>query len=580
MHHTLLIFFLLTFSLFSNPADQWVATDAIGRSLPNHEQVGPIRKDKYVGMFYYIWLGHHSKKVFDIEKILKQPKNERVWGPENTFHFWGEPEYGYYHSSDPWVIQKDMQMLSHAGIDFIFIDVTNAFTYLSTVEQICKTLHNMKSNGQKVPKISFCTNKSSGKTMNKLYDEFYSKSLYPSLWFNWQDKPLILGDPQDKVLRKDVKEFFTIKRSWAWSDTKWFADGKDKWPWLDQHPQKYGWSESKEHPEQITVSTAQHPGSSSKHGPVGKSFQNLTSAPVDEYYNSKNTPLGLQFEEQWSRAHQVDPKVVMITQWNEWVAQRFVMKKKGLLHSWKGRYGNHPITMGESYFIDVFSAEFNRDIAPMKGGYNDNYYYQLIHHVRKFKGMEAKLARPSSTTIAIDGQFIEWNNIPTQFTDFKNDTSHRNYIGMDPNVIYTNTSGRNDIVESKVVHDSNNAYFYVKTEQNLTQHNDKNWMLLLMDTDQNRQTGWEGYDLMINKSIESSNSTSLHVWENKSWQFKQNLNYAYSANQLELTVPSKYLNLEKGFDFKWLDNPKHLKDISGSFLDGEAAPDRRFNYRY
>ena len=34
------------------------------------------------------------------------------------------------------------------------------------------------------------------------------------------------------------------------------------------------------------------------------------------------------------------------------------------------------------------------------------------------------------------------------------------------------------------------------------------------------------------------------------------------------------------FDFKWTDNPANLKDPISLCVDGDAAPNRRFNYRY
>ena len=63
-------------------------------------------------------------------------------------------------------------------------------------------------------------------------------------------KALNFGDPNDPELKPEVKAFFTLKRSWAWSSGKWFGDGQDKWPWLERYPQKYGWSKSSDIPEQ------------------------------------------------------------------------------------------------------------------------------------------------------------------------------------------------------------------------------------------------------------------------------------------------------------------------------------------
>ena len=35
----------------------------------------------------------------------------------------------------------------------------------------------------------------------------------------------------------------------------------------------------------------------------------------------------------------------------------------------------------------------------------------------------------------------------------------------------------------------------------------------------------------------------------------------------------------RGFDFKWADNIR-LDSVESLFLEGDVAPDRRFNYRY
>ena len=35
----------------------------------------------------------------------------------------------------------------------------------------------------------------------------------------------------------------------------------------------------------------------------------------------------------------------------------------------------------------------------------------------------------------------------------------------------------------------------------------------------------------------------------------------------------------QGFDFKWIDNVS-LESVESLFLEGDVAPDRRFNFRY
>ena len=38
-------------------SDTWVATDALGRRLPTYAEVGPPRKNRTVGLFYFLWHG-------------------------------------------------------------------------------------------------------------------------------------------------------------------------------------------------------------------------------------------------------------------------------------------------------------------------------------------------------------------------------------------------------------------------------------------------------------------------------------------------------------------------------------------
>ena len=100
--------------------------------------------------------------------------------------------------------------------------------------KICEVSLEMRKMGTKTPQICFATNSQSGRTMNELYDKFYAQEKYRTLWFYWDGKPLIMGNSKDPELRKDVEDFFTIKYSWAWSDS---ANYPNHWQWLDHYPQ-------------------------------------------------------------------------------------------------------------------------------------------------------------------------------------------------------------------------------------------------------------------------------------------------------------------------------------------------------
>ena len=153
---------------------------------------------------------------------------------------------------------------------------------------------------------------------------------------------------------------------------------------------------------------------------------------------------------------------------------------------------------------------------------------------------------------------------------------------------YVDSSGRNDIITAKVSVEKGNINFYAETAGDLTPHTDKNWMLLLIDADKNSETGWYGYDFLINKNIIDSNTTELMKYNGSgdaegSWEKIDEISYNYSGNQLELEIPREMIGLntdEISFDFKWTDNPEELKDPVSLCLKGDTAPNRRFNYRF
>lgn len=549
--------------------DQWVVIDALGRSLPAYESTGEEREDKLVGIFYYVWMGTHGEKVYDITEILKKPEAEREWGGVGSFHFWGEPEQGYFRSEDPWVIRRDLQMLSNAKVDFMFFDVTNAVTYLDVIDEVCRVSEEMRSEGIPTPDICFLTNANSGSTMNKVFNQFYGTGKYQDLWFFWEGKPLIMGHADDPALLPHVKDFFTIKYSWAWTSS---ATEPDHWQWLDRYPQDYGWNEAPDVPEQISVSVAHHPAN-----PLGKSYSKGSQPAVNESHETEYTDQGLQFAEQWSRALEVDPPVVMITQWNEWIAQRAIWDQGS------GTYAGRPISDGDSYFVDVFSKEFNRDIVPMKDGYTDNYYYQMLSHIRQYKGMEAPQEFSEPKSIAVDGDFSDWEEVSPRFEDPPGDVMHRNFRGYEAGSMFVNESGRNDILFSKVSYDADSLYFLVSTSEDLTPYTDTLWMLLLIDADRSAYTGWEGFDYLIHHSVSGPDQSTLKKWNGNQWEEVGDVRYQVRDKQMELSVSRSDVGMDQqdpGFYFKWSDNPLNLSGVSTFFMNGDAAPDRRFNYHF
>lgn len=70
-------------------------TDALGRTLGLESDVGAPKEEKYVGLFYFLWMGAHGTQLYDNTKIVETYadalRNQGRWGSVGTFHFWGEP---------------------------------------------------------------------------------------------------------------------------------------------------------------------------------------------------------------------------------------------------------------------------------------------------------------------------------------------------------------------------------------------------------------------------------------------------------------------------------------------------------
>ncbi|NMB49388.1 MAG: hypothetical protein GX997_02855 [Bacteroidales bacterium] len=112
-------------------------TDELGRVLPLNDEVGNLKKDRQVGIFYFLWQGDPtsptSEYYWDLNKIIPEhpevleDHNNKYWGSRNYgfYYFWGEPLYRYYRGDDYWVHLRNMQLLTDAGIDFVAIDDFN-----------------------------------------------------------------------------------------------------------------------------------------------------------------------------------------------------------------------------------------------------------------------------------------------------------------------------------------------------------------------------------------------------------------------------------------------------------------------
>jgi len=544
------------------------AIDGLGRSLSlGAPDVPAPRADRFVGIFYFSWLAQHGNNgPYDITKIVNEhPESVRdwnhpAWGPAGAYHHWGEPLFGYYTSDDVWVKRKHIQMLTDAGVDFLGIDATNAFAYLKQGLELMEILDEYQRQGWNVPKMVFYTNSSSGKTIETIYEGVYKKNLYPNLWFYWEGKPLIVGHPEE--CSEEIKQFFRIKKS-QWPNEGKFHD--DGFPWMAFERPQHVFNNSRGEAEVMNVGVAQHSGtirfsSSAFYGDKTnwtRSFHQGKNDPAPDAYQ-----YGYNFAEQWEWAIKQDPKMLFITGWNEWIAMRL-----------RGPHQREPIM-----FVDLADTNNSRDVEPMVGGYGDNYYYQMMEFVRKYKGV-APPQQPARTPVTINAAagFEQWDNVQATYRDYVNDTPDRDVKGYGE-LVYVNRTGRNDFDMMKVASDADHFYFYVKTVDPITDAHDPNWMSLFIRTAQ-KEKSWEGYDFVVNRVPPKEGKAVLEQSQGGwNWREVATLSMKVDGNQLQLAIPKRLLSApNESLQFKWADNYQ-AGNIFSFYTDGDAAPIGRLNY--
>jgi len=218
----------------------------------------------------------------------------------------------------------------------------------------------------------------------------------------------------------------------------------------------------------------------------------------------------------------------------------------------------------------------------MRGGHGDNYYYQMVSSIRRYKGARAiEPVRPKP--IRIDGRFEDWAAVGPEFRDTIGDPMRRSHPGYGSAGPYINATGRNDIVAAKVSWDRDNVYLYVRTHEPLTPRSDPNWMLLFVDADCNAATGWLGYDFVVNRAPAKAATATLERNQGGyRWGSPTEVPCRMLGNELELAIPRSALGiaaLPAAIDFKWADNIQQTGEPSDFTLNGDAAPNDRFNYR-
>lgn len=557
-------------------SDLIIGIDEFGRTFDIQAET----RDREVGMFFWLWQGktYDYNTIYDATKIVDQygvdvlTKQDVPESPNQTFHFWGEPLWGYYDQKDEWVVRKQMELLANAGVDFIVFDTTNAIIYQEVYTVILKVISQMISEGSNPPKVAFYTHSASTNVTRELYNKLYKRNVYPEAWYRVDGKPFIIaytdveldireargrGDKSynPEQLSQEILDFFSF-RTPQWPSDQFIRDG---FPWIEWSYPQYA------HNGIMSVSVAAHPqlpmsfSLSRGNKNWGRGFDVTTYENVSE-----DAVKGTFFQSQWETAFKKDPHTVFVGGWNEWLA---------LKSPWDGEY----------MMCDAVNMEFSRDLEMMKGGYNDAFYIQLIQNIRRYKSVEiAEIIPTAKKTIDIFGDISQWSDIKSVYKDTALESIERNCRSFsDANLIYTQDAARNDIRKVSVTADNDNFYFLIECAADITGEGES-FMNLFIGTGELKQKGWEGYEYVINRSISGNDSDIIKLNSDFTGDKVGTAKVNVSGKYMQLAIPRADIGATDSYSiyFKVADNVENPSDIMDYYVSGKSFPIGRLSYRY
>ena len=546
-----------------------MAVDALGRATPDTRSGAPLPRDnRLVGLFYFLWLGECGRhKPYNISEIVAaDPQagykpDDPMWGGVGVYHHWGEPFYGYYYSDDEWVVRRHMKLIMQAGVDFLFFDTTNAVSYDHNAMLVMKVLQEYHDAGWTIPQVMYYTNTASGRTVQHIYDTVYKPGYCKDTWFCLDGKPVIIAVREE--CSPECRDFFNIKMS-QWPNE---PDKLGGWPWMDfTRPQRV-FANLDGVDEVINVSVAQHPqirfGDSVLYGETtnrGRAFHNGLNDPAPDAYL-----YGYNFAEQFDRALETDPPIVLVTGWNEWIAGR-----------WQG-IPERPIM-----FVDQANYEYSRDVEMMRGGYFDNYFMQMVDYIRRYKGIGEtpefpKIPGPKGAAV---GCFKQSEAV---YDGFEDGDFARHAEGS--GTVYDNHTQRNAIRKIKVKHDDDSLCFMIRTKQAVTAPDGTGaWMEIYLNTE-----GGQGYQYVLNVGAKADGTTGLArvtgAGDDLSREIIPGVTcfYDVDGDKLRVKVARKAVGLDHDHFTVWFkaaDSTEPITQISDFYEKGDAAPLGRLNYVY
>ena len=560
-----------------------VGVDHFGRSFST---ISAYKKDRQVGLFFWLWIGQpYASDIYDATKIAALPNGikiltdfnhyDSVISPNGQAHYWGEPLWGYYNSEDEWVIRKQLQMLTTAGVDFIYFDTSNAVIYVNVFLKICAVIDEMQKNGWNPPKVVFYTHSHSFQTVRDLYRELYQPQRFPDTWYRVNGKPLIIAytDAADDFNEAASRSDTSYKPGDLSSDIRaFFHFFRPQWPFDPVYPDGFPWIEwtfpQPLHTQSkvMNVTVASHPMVPMSFSLTRPNWTNWGRGwdPATRRNIESDVDRGTFFQTQWNRAITADPPMISVGGWNEWIAYK---------QPWDGEY----------MLCDAANKEYSRDIEPMAGGYQDAFYLQLISNIRRYKGITGTQIPEEPLTINLDGATSQWDSVKYVIRNMDGKHMARNANGGALTVHYIQPAPVNKLAEIRMAHDDQNIYFYLKGKDAFSTYSgSNNWLNIFIGTGNPELKTWESYEYVIGRKVENGKASVDKFDNGFNATNCGNARIVLRNNIIQLAVPRTALGLSNKdrFYFKVAMGVTNSSDIMDSYKSGSVMPMGRLSYSY
>lgn len=571
-----------------------VSVDDLGRVL---RSAGSQLEDKSVGIFYTQANGFHAgniKGIFDVSKIMAEYGPDVLFhqdtpiSPNNTEHYWGEPLYGYYKSTDLYVIKNHINQFTAAGIDYIVMDCTNAWLYNDALKSIMGYITELRQDGWDAPQVVLYIHSLNNKTVREAYKDIYSLTEYKDSWYMKDGKPVIIAytDTEKDIaeasgrgvtdfsssdfepLSQEILDFFYFVEP-RWPDD-YLREG---WPQYDPNKDSgYCWIEwTQPLPVRDTSLGTFMNAAVASHPEIPFSFSITRGAnnwsraydPVLGKEAENGVMEGTYFQACWDQIIEESPDTVFLVAWNFWTAI-------------KQSY------MGEYMLCDTATLEYSLSIEMANGTYGDNYYLQMIENMRDYK-FTGEAQAYEAQTIDISGSYEQWYDVSAVYRQMGKKAIRRVGASVDNSITYRTSYPDNNIQEVRIAHDDSNIYFMIRTEEAISARNEAdNWMNLFIGTGEPSAKGWNGYEYVLNRSGSDTATDIVKLNADFTGEVVGQAEMKINENFMFISVPRELIgmNQQDSFYFKMADSVAERDDIMDYYVTGSVLPLGRLSYEY